>query len=117
MSIVEKRKTELTSGIPSYIFEFPEIEDEINESVKVKDLKYKDLMHNYNDIQNKYSDERKRRIKIEKRLGIINFTLYCPEVNKEIEFNNCCESCSLKLCKSLYNCEKRLEGIKHYFKI
>jgi len=134
MSIIKKEKTDLANeNLYPLNIVIKKIKDMNQESdyykdevIKLKDvnqnnielaLKLKEIRQKYDEMKNQHNQDIKILINQKKIIDKINFTLYCPELKKEIEFYQCCESCYSKLCKPLYGCNNRLEEIKNYFKI
>jgi len=125
MSIIEKKKTDLLISEPVkkvYIPEFDGysyVKTELDKLKNVEDkniqlaLRLKEIREKYNEIKHQYQMQCNLLSKLHK----LNFTLYCPELKKNIDFYVCHDACVNKLCPERYDCLKRIEGIKHYFNV
>jgi len=132
MSIVEKKKTELLISEPIQILVIPNVKDKVDEHDyletelnRLKDVDDKNVKlalnlrtvnKKYKEMKNQYNKSIGTVITQLNMINRINFKMYCPELKKDIDFYQCCESCYHKFCKPLYGCNNRLEEIKKHFK-
>ena len=131
MSIIEKKKGILAIGEPTQIIIIPKVKDKIDEYYNLKTelerlkdiedkniklaLKLKELNDKYTESKNQNKQLIKLNIEYNNILKTLNFKIYCPNLNKEIMFNNCIEASNKKLCKHYLTCETKLnEIIKNY---
>lgn len=95
------------------------LKTELDRLKKVEDkniklaIRLKEVRDKYKNIKDQYN----KQCSIIAKLNRLDFTLYCPLLNKEISFYVCQDACRHKLCEETYRCLKRIEGIKLKFQV